>query len=349
MTMTKPTIPSVDLSPFFMEEGVVVGDAATAAQRACARAINCACREHGFLHVRGFGVSSELYQRSFDALEQLFDSPSNIDNCRPWHPSHNMGYSPHQTESTNPHRPPELKEAFNVRFPPAHENDYRGFPDAYIAVAKELQIAFQTATNHYALACALALGLPLNFFASKIQDMDLCTIRFLHYPPCDFHTTSLETTKPIRVGKHTDFGAFTFLLLGAHGAEGLQIKPVDGGQAHHDGDESGWINVEVPPSPTICQTTTGGGGGAIVNTGALMARWINDEWRATAHRVIVPSSLEASHNRYSIAVFLDPDTKALMTVHDQFVSPSRPRRYEPITGWSFLQMKLEEMANPTKL
>lgn len=219
--MPTPTIPSVDLSPFFVEEGVVVGDAATAAQQACARAIDHACRQHGFLHVTGFGVSPELYKRAFDASEQLFDSPSKQTCCRPWHPSHNMGYSPYQTESTNPHRPPELKEAFNVRFPPAHENDYRGCPDAYAEVADELQIIFKKAANRYALACALALGLPPNFFASQIQNMDLCTIRFLHYPPCDFDTTSLETDKPIRVGEHTDFGAFTFLLLGAHGAEGF--------------------------------------------------------------------------------------------------------------------------------
>ena len=28
----------------------------------------------------------------------------------------------------------------------------------------------------------------------------------------------------------------------------------------------------------------------IVNTGALAARWTNDTWNATAHRVIVPST-----------------------------------------------------------
>ena len=41
--------------------------------------------------------------------------------------------------------------------------------------------------------------------------------------------------------------------------------------------------------------------GDIVNTGVLMARWTNDEWRATAHRVIVSPELESSRHRYSIA------------------------------------------------
>ena len=141
-----------------------------------------------------------------------------------------MGYSPYQTESTNPSRPPEQKEAFNVRFPLAHENDYR----LSAVIQREgqrarLELIFSRAAHRYALACALALGSPYDFFDEKVDNMDLCTIRFLHYAPCDFESMSVSTAdKPIRVGEYTDFDAFTFLLLGANGAEGFQIKPVEG-------------------------------------------------------------------------------------------------------------------------
>jgi len=30
------------------------------------------------------------------------------------------------------------------------------------------------------------------------------------------------------------------------------------------------------------------------NTGALLARWTNDEWKATAHRVVIPSAEAAA-------------------------------------------------------
>ena len=76
--------------------------------------------------------------------------------------------------------------------------------------------------RRYALACALALGLELDYFVRTLARMDCCTLRFLHYPPCAAPTAAdgvVEAT-PIRVGEHTDFGAFTFLLLG-EGAQGL--------------------------------------------------------------------------------------------------------------------------------
>ena len=320
-----------------MNEGVVVGQPPTCDQLACSKAIDDACRQHGFIHVIGFGLSGEQYQRAFELSKDLFNQPTEwkMTKIRRLGIIDNMGYSPCQTESLNRNRPPELKEAFNVRFPPTHQNDYRGCPDSFADMVSELQVILHKAAHRYALACALALGLPINFFLETIQTMDLCTIRFLHCPPCDFESTSVSTEKPIRVGEHTDFGAFTFLLLGEHGAEGLQIKSVEGGLVGGaaGGEDIGWIDIKVPSE------------GAIVNTGALMAQWTNDEWRATAHRVIVPSALEACRDRYSIAFFVDPDATAMVSVHDKFVSNENPRRYEPISSLAFLQAKLNELSN----
>ena len=336
------SIPSIDLSPFFVDEGVIIGKEATPDQKECAKAIDEACRLHGFLHVTGFGVDQDLHRNAFAASEELFESPLLGESCRRWEPSHNMGYSPLKTESVNPSRPPELKEAFNVRFPPTHQNDFRGCAASFTNVSLELLRVFRKTASRYAIACALALNLPTDFFDETLKEMDLCTIRFLHYPPCDFDETSISIDKPIRVGEHTDFGAFTFLLLGAHGAEGLQIKPVEGGAVGGEagGEYEGWLDVEVPSTPQQQ--------GAIVNTGALMARWTNDEWRATAHRVIVPSKTQASRHRYSIALFVDPDATALVTVHNRFITDDNPSRYEPITGKAFLEQKLSEMGKPKR-
>ena len=44
----------------------------------------------------------------------------------------------------------------------------------------------------------------------------------------------------------------------------------------------------------------------LVNTGALMARWTNDTWRATTHRVVEKPEARCFH-RYSIASFFDLD------------------------------------------
>ena len=78
--------------------------------------------------------------------------------------------------------------------------------------------------------------------------LDLCTCRFLHYPPCEPPNYSGVLKKEaIRVGEHTDFGAFTFLLLG-QGAEGLQMKPSEGSEVGGaaGGEEGGWLGVPPP-------------------------------------------------------------------------------------------------------
>ena len=104
----------------------------------------------------------------------------------------------------------------------------------------------------------------------------------------------------------------------------MQLKAVDGAEigGAAGGEAGGWRDVAVPPS--------GGGDDvvAIVNTGALLARWTNDFWRATAHRVIVPDAAAAASPRYSIAAFFDPDSDAEVAVHPLVVrvAPDTRRR-----------------------
>ena len=102
------------------------------------------------------------------------------------------------------------------------------------------------------------------------------------------------------------------------------------------GEAGGWLDVETPPR------SEGGAVGAIVNTGALMARWTNDTWRATAHRVVMPTAAAAAAHRYSVACFIDPDADARVAVDARFVAPGEEARYEPTTGLAYLLMKLRE-------
>jgi isopenicillin N synthase-like dioxygenase len=329
-------LPTVDLDPFLREEGVIVNEPPTDAQLLASRKIDKACRQHGFLHLTNFGLTDALRKRVFLSSKNLFhqDDSHKREKLKRINPSDNVGYSPVQSESLNVSRPPELKEAFNVRFPPAHQNDFSGCPENFESAAEELQSVLKKAMQSYLTACALALDLPTDFFTQTLKEMDLCTIRFLHYPPCDFNETSEALDKPIRIGEHTDFGAVTFLLLGEHGAEGLQIKLVEGGEVggKSGGEGEGWLDIDMPA------------GGVIVNTGALMARWTNDEWRATAHRVIVSSEQVASRERFSIAFFVDPDAGALVDVHDRFLQgDGKVKRYEAITSLDYLFGKLKEM------
>ena len=67
-----------------------------------------------------------------------------------------MGYAPLASETTNFSRPPDRKEAFGVRSPRAHDNDFRGTPVGFEAAALELWGVIEQAAQRY----ALALGTP---------------------------------------------------------------------------------------------------------------------------------------------------------------------------------------------
>lgn len=338
-------VPTVDFSPFLRDEGIVVGDPPTAEQLEVARQIDDSCRGSAFLHIVNFGLTRELRDAAFLESKHLFDLKQDHkeSQLRRIHPTTNTGYSPLFSENINRSQRshPEAKEAFNVRWEQQEgdgTNDFTGCPPDFSPMAEALQACLQRAAHRYAMACALALGLPTEFFSQSLAQMNLCTLRFLHYPPYDEYND--QEPMPARIGEHTDFGIFTFLLLGDTGPEGLQIKPVLGGDTTETGSE-GWFDVKLSENDNHNNSV-----GTIVNTGALMARWINDEWRATAHRVLIQNKQQASRSRYSIACFVDPDKSHMVSVHDRFTHHGTvAKKYEPITSSDYLMQKLQSMMN----
>jgi len=203
----------------------------------------------------------------------------------------------------------------------------------------------EVASRRFMIACALALGLPseeLDFFAREHKRMEASALRINHYPPCDFQkgvTDGIGNCGAIRIGEHADFGMFTFLFL-EDAAAGLQVRKAAAGAAtvvaagDTSGCETSWI--EAPGRGGAC---------AIVNSGALLVRWTNDRWRATAHRVIVPNAEEASQHRYSIPFFVQPDASATIQTHPHLLQDGQPH-YEPISAQEHLQMRINAMQQP---
>ena len=194
-------------------------------QRTVARALDAACRDHGFVALRNVGVDRALLAAAWNASEALFAMKSE-DKARlePWAAATNRGYSPPGRERLNARRKTrEPKEAFNVK---GAGNQYDAAPSTFGAVADELwRVLVVEAAKRYAVAAALALDLPRDFFSKTLQQLDLCTLRFLHYPALP----PSEEDEVLRAGEHTDFGFATFLFIKG-GAAGLQMKSVDGGE-----------------------------------------------------------------------------------------------------------------------
>lgn len=192
-------IPTIDFAPFWKDEGVVIGENPTEEQKRMAKEIDSACRCYGFVLLQNF-ISKELREKAFNGSKDLFGLTEKDAKLKRISPETNMGFAPYKSESLNRQRPPEIKEAFNVRFLPAHSNDLTNCPESFVEAAELLLAHFREAARRYGLACSLALGLSCGFFASTLKNMDLCTVRFLHAPPCDFTETSVGVEKAIRVG-----------------------------------------------------------------------------------------------------------------------------------------------------
>ncbi|MGA8444938.1 MAG: 2OG-Fe(II) oxygenase family protein, partial [Roseiarcus sp.] len=159
---------------------------------------------------------------------------------------------------------------------------------------------------------AVALELPEDFFAPFLS-APVSALRALNYPAL------AARPKPgqIRAGAHTDYGSLTILLPQA-GSRGLEILGPDGA----------WI--EVPPRP----------GAFVVNIGDLTARWTNDRWTSTLHRVVIPDDVRAER-RQSFAFFHQPNWDAEIVALDACLAANEAPKYPPVRSGPYLMGKFK--------
>lgn len=82
---------------------------------------------------------------------------------------------------------------------------------------------------------------------------------------------------------------------------------------------------------------------AIVNTGTMLARWTNDFWTATNHRVVAESEMQASMSRYSIVFFINPRGDTMIQPDASFLKRGEKEKYDPITADEYLSMRLDRV------
>ncbi|WP_439106077.1 isopenicillin N synthase family dioxygenase [Congregibacter sp.] len=287
-------------------------DPQTRSDAELARGIDCALREVGFMAVRNLGVTPERIRDLFETARLFFEtSEATKQRCAYAAASENFGYQGLGQESLDPSRPGDLKETFTMRNLLAGGVDADRWPNTEFrdSVSVFFKDALSAAQRLQRLL-ALALNMPSDYFVD-LHNGENITLRLLHYPAVD---SSMVNAEQMGAGAHTDYGMLTLLFQDAVG--GLQVQSEDG--AWHD----------VPPRPDAI----------VINSGDLLERWSNGRYRSTCHRVLPRGP---SAERYSMALFVDPDSDTLVEALPSCISERSPARYPPITAGEHLQAKIE--------
>ncbi|WP_347056949.1 2-oxoglutarate and iron-dependent oxygenase domain-containing protein [Blastococcus sp. HT6-30] len=324
--MTDFAVPAVDISAY------VDPDGSPEARRAAARAFDEAAATVGFVQVLGHGVPTAVTGAFADALDSFFDLPLEAKKVYRTPPEINRGYSPPKTESLSlslglapSNRMHDFFEAFNVG---AAHTDYPGvelpttdypenvwpeeaggFREAVSAYFDEAGRVARTLTTLF----ADALGLPAGFF-ERYTDHSLDVLRMNNYalPPGEVALDGDLTG----MGEHTDYGIVT--VLWADQVRGLQVLGRDGG----------WHDV-MPAD-----------GALLINLGDLMARWTNERWMSTLHRVKPPIVAGRIERRRSAAFFHDGNIDAVIETLPTCVGADGTSAYPPITVGGHIRAKL---------
>ncbi len=161
---------------------------------------------------------------------------------------------------------------------------------------------------------AIALDLPETYFNDKI-DKHFSIFAAHHYP------VPAMPPRPgqLRTGAHTDFGSLTIIAC-TDAPGGLQVRMPDGE----------WCDVQP------------GAGELIVNLGDMMARWTNDRWRSTLHRVMnPPAEHAATSRRLSLGYFMHPNYDAQIECLPGCCRPDERPLYAPTTAGRHIRDKIE--------
>jgi isopenicillin N synthase-like dioxygenase len=273
----------------------------------------CAC-QIGFMYAKNLSVSKALKKSAFQSSTEFFNLPSKDKQYFSYGGSEtNHGYQGFASERLDKSKPVDLKEAFTMRNIPLSIKEGRPWPsDKYRDIAVELFQRSLADANTVMEAFAEALDLPLNFFR-RCHTGEVITLRYLHYPLINQDPKEGQ----LGAGMHTDYGTITLLYQDDVG--GLEVKGIDGI----------WHQATYIPDTVI------------INTGDLMARWTNNKYCSTPHRVRARTQKEANAtDRYSIAFFTDPDNDTLISVLPSCQSSDNPANFEDITAGKYIQDRI---------
>jgi isopenicillin N synthase-like dioxygenase len=295
--------------------------------------IGDACERVGFFGIVNHSVPTQVLDALWVTAREFFDLPLTEKNtiAMPY-AGYPYGYAPVAYEalarSVGAASLPDLKESLAIGpvDPAGHaflDPDEASVwsPNLWPVALPHLQPQWEEAYRQFAnlsarllRKMAVALGLDETYFNTMI-DRHTSAMRALNYPVLYGSGEGQQ-----RAGAHTDYGTLT-VLFPDPAVGGLEIQRPDGTWA------------SVPPEPDVL----------VVNLGDAMARWTNDRWRSTLHRVV-----PTEQRRQSIAFFHNANWDAVIDCLPTCRDANEPARYEPMRAGPHLMGKFRSTVTQTR-
>jgi len=288
---------------------------------AVAAAIRHASETVGFFYVRDHGVPPALREQALQQAKAFFALPDETKNAVQVNRRH-RGFIPVGAAKMYGKGRADLKESFKWGLElPADDpevlagkplmgpNQWPEAPSAFRGALYEWFGATMSCGDRILAAVAVSLGLPPDFFAASYRK-PLSRGGVIHYPAQDPQSPEDQ----FGVAPHSDYGCLTLLWQDDTG--GLQVK----------GRAGEWVAAR-PIADTF-----------VINIGDLLARWSNDRFRSTPHRVVNASG----RDRYSMVVFHDPHGDTLIDPAAMNLSAGTAPLYPPVRVSDYIAGRFAE-------
>ena len=307
-------LPIIDLGGF---DPARTPDPGTAAE------LDGAFRRTGFCYIAGTGVDPALVEAVFDASRRFHALPPEAKRAIAINEFHRGWIAPRssviRSSSVARVTRPNLSESFMAMHEVGPEDEAFGRPlqgpnqwPAGLPGFRETVTAYREAMSAFARRfnrlLAVALDLPATFFDPHFE-RPTAWVRLMHYPPEPPGTPEDQ----YGAAPHTDYGFITFLAQ--DGLGGLEVRAKDGG----------WT-----PAPPIPDTF-------VVNVADMLARWSNDRWPSTPHRVRNASG----RARYSVPFFWDTGMESEIACLPTCTGPENPPRHDPVRYGAYVLERLD--------
>lgn len=321
-------VAAIDIAPFLAAPD-------SEASASIIHEVRRACERSGFLAIRGHNIPQGHLDAAFASTRAFFDLPQpEKDIWHPTGPSKQRGY--HRVASRglaytlDKNSPPDLRESVFVGPLTDHRHQFEHDEAATVAywpnsipdtpsgtreAIETLYREFERLALDLLELFAAALSVPQSFFTAKM-DHHFSILGIHHYPPL------VDEPRPgqLRTGAHTDFGAMTILAM-TEGEGGLEAQMPNGR----------WTPVFAQPNELI------------VNIGDMLARWTNNQWTSTLHRVVNPASVaDARSRRQSIGFFVHPNYDAEIACLPTCLAPDASPVFEATTAGAHIAAKIDK-------